>query len=197
MERNVDYEIEQFWFGFKTSMINFYKSKLFARPIQNWCDHLNMLQTSKQYEEIENCITKYISLFAMDLMRVDSGYNIGILSTNIKRWDKISIKYKIFSSRSSYNKGCNLITTLLDIYTIFSNKNKLDKDIFDQLELFIFFGDFRALIQYAKDSETPSVIDKLLKYDSSIFEQVKEVLWLDCSMKYPISAQKIFRHLNI
>ena len=133
----------------------------------------------------------------MDLMRVDSGYNIGILNTNIKRWDKISNRYKIFSSRTSYNKGCNLITTLLDIYTILSNKNKLDKEIFDQLELFIFFGDFRVLIQYAKDSETPSVIDKLLKYDASIFDQVKEVLWLDDSIKYPISAQKIFRHINM
>jgi len=197
MEQNVDYEIEQFWLGFKTSMINFYNDKLFTRPIQRWCDHLNILQASRQYEEIENCITKYISLFAMDLMRVDSGYNIGILNTNIKRWDKISKRYKIFSSRTSYNKGCNLITTLLDIYTILSNKNKLDKEIFDQLELFIFFGDFRVLIQYAKDSETPSVIDKLLKYDASIFDQVKEVLWLDDSIKYPISAQKIFRHINM
>ena len=197
MEKNVDYEIEQFWFGFKDSMINFYKDKLFTRPIKKWCDHLNTLQSLKHYEEIEHCITKYISLFAMDLMRVDSGYNIGILSTNIKRWDKISNKFKIFSSRTSYNKGCNLITTLLDIYMILSNKDKLDKNIFDQLELFIFFGDFRALIQYAKDSETPSVIDKLLKYDASIFDQVKEVLWLDDSMKYPISAAKIFRHINM
>ena len=122
--KNVDYEIEQFWFGLKTSMNNFYKDQNVNRPIKSWSDNLNYLQSKKQYEEIEHCITKYISLYALDLMRIDNGYNISILNTNIKRWDKISEKYKIFSSRKSYNKGCNLITTLLDIYKIISSKKK-------------------------------------------------------------------------
>ena len=29
--KNVDYDIEQFWFGFKTSMINFYKTQNISR----------------------------------------------------------------------------------------------------------------------------------------------------------------------
>ena len=197
MELNVDYEIEHFWLGFKSSMINFYKNKQLKRPIQLWSDHLNSLQEAKLYDEIENCITKYISLYAIDLMRVDDGYNIGILNTNIKRWDKISSKYKITSNKKNINKGCNLITTLFDIYIVLSNKKKVDRNIFDQLELFIFFGNFRGLIEFARDYEVPSIIDKLLKYDASIFEQVKEILWLDDSIKYPISAQKIFRHINL
>ena len=197
MELNVDYEIEHFWLGLKSSMINFYKNKNLNRPIQLWSNHLNSLQEAKLYDEIENCITKYISLYAIDLMRVDNGYNIGILNTNIKRWDKISVKYKITSNKKNINKGCNLITTLFDIYTVLSNKKKLDRNIFDQLELFIFFGDFRGLIEFARDNEVPSIIDKLLKYDASIFEQIKEVLWLDESIKYPISAKKIFKHIEL
>ena len=197
MTQNVDHDIEQFWLGFKTSMKNFYKGRDINRPIDSWSTNLNALQSLKQYESIESCITKYISLYAIDLMRNDNFYAIGILNSNIKRWDKISNKYKIFDGRDKTNKGCNLITTLLSIYTILKDKDKMDKQIFDQLELFIFFGDFREIIQYARDVELPSIIDKLLKFDPKIFNQVKEVFWLDESMKYPISAMKIFRHLDI
>ena len=126
-------------------------------------------------------------------MRIDSGYNIGILNTNIKRWDKISSKYKFFSSRESYNKGCNLITTLLDIYTLLAIKDKIDRSIFNQVELFIIFGDFTDLIKFSRNKDIPSIIDKLLKYDANIFNQVKEIFQLEDSIKYPISAQKIFQ----
>ena len=194
--KNVDYDIEQFWIGFKTSMNNFYNGQNIKRPIKFWSDHLNSLQFEKKYEEIEHCITKYISLYALDLIRTDSGYNIGILNTNIKRWDKISNKYKIFSSRESYNKGCNLITTLLDIYTLLSSKNKIDKSIFSQVELFIIFGDFKDLILFAKNNDMPSIIDKLIKYDPNIFQQVKIILNLDDSIKYPISGGKLFKLLQ-
>jgi hypothetical protein len=195
-KKNVDYEIEQFWFGFKTSMINFYNNRTLERPIISWSNHLNSLQAEKKYEEIEHCITKYISLYALDLMRIECSYNLGILNTNIKRWDKISNKYKIFSSRLSYNKGCNLITTLLDIYSLLENKDKIDRTIFNQVELLIIFGDFTDLIKYSRYNNIPSIIDKLLKYDANIFKQVKKVLKIDESIKYPISAYKLFKHLD-
>lgn len=192
-----DYEIEEFWYGFKNSMNNFYKDQVVNRPIKSWSDNLNYLQSIKEYEKIEQCITKYISLYALDLMRIDNGYNISILNTNIKRWDKISEKYKIFSSRKSYNKGCNLITTLLDIYKILSSKKKIDRKIFDEVELYIIFEDFRDLLKFSKQHEIPSIIDKLLNYDPSIFSQVKEIFELDDSIVYPISSSKIFKIKNI
>jgi len=193
IKQNVDHDIEQFWLGFKTSITNFYKkNKIINRPIDAWSNNLNKLQSIQMYEEIESCITKYISLFSIDLMRTNSNYDINILNTNIKRWDKISNKYKIFDGREKTNKGCNLITTLLDIYTLLINKHKLDKYIFDQLELFIFFNDFSYLIQYAKDNKLPSIIDKLLSFDKNIFNQIKEVYSLDDSIKYPISGLKLF-----
>ena len=198
MDKNVDYEIEQFWLGFKGSMNNFYqKYTQINRPIQKWSDHLNMLQNRKDYESIEESIVKYISLYSIDLMRTHNAYYIGILNTNIKRWDKICNKSKIFVTRSSYNNGCNLIITLLDIYSILADKNKVDHTIFDELELFIFFHDFRSLIIYARDQKIPSIIDKLLKYSESIFYQVKDLYQLDDKMTYPISAHKIFKSMNI
>ena len=196
MEQNVDYEIETFWLGFKDSMINFYKNTIIKRPISEWSNYLNKLQSEKKYEMIEHCITKYISLYAMDLMRANHFYSINILNSNIKRWDKISKKYKIFDEKTN-NKGCNLIITLLSIYTLLHEKNKLNRSVFDQLELFIFFNDFRELILFARENDMPSIIDKLLKYDSNIFEQIKEVLWIDDRIKYPISGLKLFKHLNL
>ena len=38
---------------------------------------------NKEYEEIESCITKYSSLYAIHLMRADDRYNIGMLNINI------------------------------------------------------------------------------------------------------------------
>ena len=196
MVQNVDYDIEQFWLGFKTSMFNFYRNRDIKRPINIWSDNLNALQSLKEYESIEVNITKYISLYAIDLMRANDFYSIGILNTNIKRWDKISKKYKIFDGREKTNEGCNLITTLLSIFTLLTEKNKMDLLIFDQLELFLFFKDFKYLIKYSKEQDIPSIIDKLLKFDQSIFIQVTEVFNLDESIKYPISASKLFNILN-
>ena len=196
--QNVDYEIEQFWLGFKGSMNNFYqKHTQINRPIQKWSDHLNMLQKLQNYEGIEESIVKYISLYSIDLMRTHNSYYIGILNTNIKRWDKICNKYKIFVKRNNYNNGCNLIITLLDIYFILILKKKIEPSIFDELELFIFFHDFRSLIIYARDQKIPSIIDKLLKYNESIFYQVKELYQLDDKITYPISSRKLFKLMNI
>ena len=198
MDKNVDYEIEQFWLGFKVSMNNFYKNyKNINRPIQQWSDYLNILQKKQDYENIEECIVKYISLYSIDLMRTHDEYHMHILNTNIKRWDKICNKSKIFVKRSNYNNGCNLIITLLDIYTILANKKKVCREIFDELELFIFFHDFRSLIVYARDQKIPSIIDKLLKYNEAIFFQIKDIYKLDDSVNFPISAHKIFKSMNI
>ena len=87
-----DFEIEEFWLGFKKSMINFYEDNN-IRPIQYWSNNLNNFQSKKMYNNIEDCIKKYISLYAIDVLKVSNSYNIGILHSNIKRWNRISKKY--------------------------------------------------------------------------------------------------------
>ena len=52
----------------------------------------------------------------------------------------------------------------------------MDKFIFDQLELFIFFGDFRFNNSVSINNDLPSLIDRLLKFDPKLFSQVKDVL---------------------
>lgn len=190
----IDHEIEIFWINLKISMMNFYNqsSIIVSRPIDNWSNYLNQLQKENKYTNIEESIIKYISLYAIDLMRAHDTYNINILHTNIKRWDKICLKYKIFDDKNM-NKGCNLIFVLFDIYYLLMNKKLLHKELFDDLELFLLFGDFRTLIEYSYFTKSISIIDKLLKYDSSIFNQIKDIYNIDDSVNNSISGRKLFK----
>ncbi len=74
-------------------MSNFYSQNHinnFNRPITFWSNKLNELQKNKQYNLIEKNIRDYMSLYAIDLLRTFSLYHMGILITNIKRWNNIS-----------------------------------------------------------------------------------------------------------
>lgn len=188
----VDHDIEKFWLNFKKSLYNFYDNINLNRPIDDWSCYLNKLQSQKAYLEIEQCIIKYISLFAIDLMRLHDSYNINILNTNIKRWDKISNKHKIFNKVENINSACNLIFVLFDIYVLLMEKDKLVKTMFDDLELFLFFKDFRILIEYSIDNISPSIIDKLLFYDKNILDQIIDIYKLE-NVSYPISAKKLLK----
>ena len=189
----VDHEIEQFWLTFKCSLHNFYNFSTvkFTRPIEKWCVHLNNLQKIQEYGKIEEAIIKYISLYAIDLMRVHDTDNMNILASNIKRWDVISRKYKIFSCTE--NEACNIIFVLTDIYITLMTKGKLNHELFDDLELFIFFNDFRTLIEFSIDHNTPSILEKLLKYNPFIFKQIQARYNLSKCIKPTISGNKLFK----
>jgi hypothetical protein len=195
--KQIDYDIEQFWLGLKRSMVNFYNkhNTLINRPLDKWSSYLNNLQSQKKYLEIEKYIIYYLSLYGNDLLRYNAHYDLNILYTNIRRWDKISIKYKIYNITNS--KYINVTFLLIDIYMLLVRNNNIDKTIFDELELFIEFNDFRNLISFSIKENYPSIIDKLLKYDNSLFEQVREIMNFDDKIKYPISAKKLFKICNI
>ena len=87
-----DYSIEEFWYGFKNSMYNFYTvTHIPPRNIARWSENLNMLKVAKNYDQIENNIRNYMSLYALDVMKYEknSGHHGNILNTNIKRWNNI------------------------------------------------------------------------------------------------------------
>ena len=165
--------------------------------IEKWSDFLNKCQQNKEYTKIEEYIVYYISLYSNDLMRLKDDYAISILHTNIKRWDKISTKYKIYSSKD--NKFINLSFLLLEFYACFLKYSKDDsfKFIFDEIEMYMLFNDFRNIIDFAHKNNFCFVLDKLLNYDSRLFSQVKETLGIHSeTVTYPISAKKLFKLLN-
>ncbi len=162
MENKPDYFIEEFWYSFKGSMKNFYRNKTLQRPIDLWSSQLNILQKKEKYGKIENKIRNYISLYAIDLMRDMDNYQMGILITNIKRWNKISNNYNFSDSESEYH---NIIFLLVDIYkTLMYKIDDKMKNIFLQVELIIINRDFTQLIIYAIENNKPSILEKISKF---------------------------------
>jgi hypothetical protein len=207
IDRNIkpiDYEIEQFWLGLKKSMMNFYDGYYkvsnisIKRPIDKWSNELNLLQKEQKYDEIESSIIKKITLYAMDLLRYNDSYNIRILTSNIRRWDNISRKYKFYerfyNGKNTELKPCNIVFILVDIYNLLKKKNVDNAGLFDDIEIYILFKDFRYLIKFCIDNRIHSVIDKLLNYDTSIYPQILDCLNLSIQ-DYPnlISSKKLIK----
>lgn len=164
-----DHDIEQFWLSFKKSMDNFYsvsEHRILRRPIEKWSDCLNGFQAEKKYGDIEEHIKEYISLYAMDLLRVGNSYYIDILATNIKRWNKIAGKYDgNFEVSDEYY---NCVFMLLDVWYSLVNGRTDDmvvRDLFSNYELCILDHDYSVFINYAMTYEKVGLLDKLLKYD--------------------------------
>ena len=185
-----DYYIEQFWLGLKDSMINFYDKKITKRPIIKWSNNLNKLQKEEQYEEIEKNIRNYISLYGIDLMRHKDFYHLGILKTNIKRWNNISNHYGF--NKEETKKYYNIIFFLIDIYEkLYKNLSEDDFTEFStEIELLIIYEDFSSLIDICIKYKLESIIDKLSNY--------VDVLKLlntkyNLKLKYNISGRKLFK----
>jgi len=202
-----DHEIEQFWLSYKQSMFNFYNSSVrkeqyieniktrLHRPINQWCDYLNGLQLIQKYDEIEENIHNYMSLYAIDLMRSNDSYHCRILATNIKRWNKISNKYKI-SAETDNNKYHNLVFALLDIYTSLIDSHINAYDVFSQIELFLLYSDFSSLIRLAIGYNKSSILDKLFNYNPDIYRQIEVVYGAEEGSFKNMSGLKIIKKLN-
>lgn len=154
-----DYHIELFWYGFKTSMYNFYRTYCMNYThIQEWSNHLNRLKHNKQYDHIEQYIRDYMSHYAFELAKQPkSNYYDKILISNIKRWDKISHMYK-FKSCQKYNK----IILLFYIY----NEIKQDSDIIDfniirNIDYTNETNDFDSMIHYAVLMNKSKILEKM------------------------------------
>lgn len=189
-----DHDIEQFWIMYKRSMYNFYsKYSEIKRPIELWCSNLNGLQLIRQYDEIEENIYNYISLYAIDLMRMNDRYHTNILVSNIKRWNKLSKEYKISERHNKYH---NIVFVLLDIFQ--SVPSDIDtRDIFSQIELLLLYKDFRELIRVSIENKKVGILEKLLKYDKDIYKQVEKLYNLGAGTLYNLSAKKIINSYYI
>lgn len=199
---NPDYYIEEFWLSFKTSMLNFYNqytTTYNSRPIVFWSNTLNKLQKNKDYQSIETNIRDYMSLYAIDLLRYNAHYHIGILISNIKRWNIISNRRFDMCDV----KYINIVFLLLDIYNILTNKcSTSDKEteiLFSMVEIYIIHEDFKIFIDYAINNNKPSIIDKINEYENqnnnnNSIKYIETTYNIKLSPK--MSAKKIFNHIN-
>lgn len=162
---DVDYHIEDFWYGFKKSMINFYnKYKIEKEHVKLWSDKLNKLKLNKEYNFIEDSIRKYIILYALDVMKNEDYCDFehsNILFANIKRWDKLSHKYNLCKEEKD-----RIVITLY--YTYYCIKKKKDESLDEILELFddidsLILSDFVELLSLSLELEQGNVIDSIVK----------------------------------
>lgn len=154
-----DYQIELFWYGFKESMINFYKTyDISSTHINEWSTKLNYLKQNKKYNDIESNIRYYMSQYAFQLAKqINSNYYDQILISNIKRWNKISNYYK-FKTSDKYNK----IILLFYIY----NEIKQDIEsnyfhIINSIDYTNVSNDFDSIIYYAIKFNKSKILEKL------------------------------------
>ena len=195
--KNPDADIEEFWLYFKQSMINFYEKNVnFDRPINYWSDILNKFQKNQNYEKIEEHIQKYISLYAIDLLRTNSNYDIQILITNISRWNKLTFKYAFSVKEKTYS---NFIFVLVDIYkTLMRNLHKTHyekkvKQIFSQFDLMLLYQDQSPLILFAIEYNKPNILDKLFEFDKQIYEHLLEEYKIDLTKNTIVKGDKLIK----
>jgi hypothetical protein len=200
---NPDYHIEQYWLSFKTSMHNFYNiTKCSPRPINYWSEYLNELQKKRDYHNIEINIRDYISLYAIDLLRNNSEYHIGILKTNIKRWNIISTNRFEFCD----SKYINIVFLLLDLYDLLikCNHNHEIEILYSMVEIYIIREDFKTFIDYAIKYNRPGIIDKIMKYEEEHNKNTikpDSIIYIEntynVELNPKMSGKKIFSKLNL
>jgi hypothetical protein len=133
-----DYYIEQFWLGFKQSMIN--SNTINNNIIICWSAELNKLKQLKQYNDIEFNIRNYMTIYAFSIMENNIIYHAHILDTNIKRWNNISNLFNFI--QSNYHNNLFVIFSLyleLNNLKLFKNvENMLETNNYDDIIIFAF-----------------------------------------------------------
>ena len=173
-----DYQIELFWYGFKTSMLNFFCAyKLSYNQINEWSETLNNFKKNKNYDEIECCIRDYMSQYAIQLARQKtSNYHDQIFISNIKRWDKISNKYK-FTTSEKYNKIIMIFYICNDIKNDIKNDKETNSfHIIKNIDYINSTNDFTSIIQYATSHNKSKILERLRSipgYD--IIDDIKQL----------------------
>lgn len=173
-----DFHIEEFWYGFKQSMINFYVS--IGQPydmVTRLSHQLNELKRLKKYDEIELNIRECMSIYSFSLAKYTKTiYYDEILLTNIKRWNKISNRFN-FNQSKEHNK----------IFLIFLIYFELKKDTnaheflsnLDPIDELIKMNNFSEIIIFAVQNDKTKILELLKELPN--FD-----LFLELNKIYPV-----------
>lgn len=159
-----DRDIELYWYGFKNTVINFYKKRLIKDDLDlyNICLLLNSLQKNKDYENIEANICNFIFRVCHKyIIHSADTYDCSLLNTQIKRWNRLSKKYSTFHEKDIYqnNKYC----VLFSIYYKYLQYNKVNLKIIEFFRESIEYNDntLNILIDLSIENNYPYFLDKL------------------------------------
>lgn len=173
-----DYYIEEFWYNFKQSMINFYCTvNKNYNHIKLWSQQLNQYKSNKEYNNIEHSIRDYMTHYSFDLIRYSHNiYYDEIFITNIKRWNKISSMFD-FNRSEKHNRVVLFFMILLEIK---KKSNSLDSLNFrNSLEPFedtIMSSNFDSIINYAIENRKSKILDRLKEIPKyNLLENIKRL----------------------
>ncbi len=121
-----DKHIEEVWYGLKTAIQNTYSGTNIPIPIdlEDVSSHLNILQSNQNYQEIEKQIVITIGQICRFYVEHRmSVYNCHILDVQIKRWNKVTEKYKFFEKQDIRNVIENCVFFYI-YFKVFENYKK-------------------------------------------------------------------------
>jgi hypothetical protein len=162
-----DKETEHFWLNFKHGLVNNIQLKNYEiidlDLLNQWSQILNELKKKQDYSKIENEIYHYLIIIAWKHLINYDQYYYSILTTNIKRWNRIaSLENQINVSTSwcpNTVHSKSLIGYLIEIGNFISKKtNKKYRD--DILSIFNSYD----LDLNSSYKEQLSILDEILIY---------------------------------
>jgi hypothetical protein len=189
-----DFHIEQFWLGFKQSILNY--SKNYKDIVKEWSDNLNKLQIEKKYSEIEDNIRNYITYYASILIKTSLGtYHEQLLLTNIKRWNTISETYNFIIS-NKYNKVLIMFMIYLDIKEKAlkdSGYNRIFAETIENIINMDDYNDFSFIINYSLENNKSKLLDLLNKIPNyNIYDTIR-ILYPKLIFRDNIKYNKLFQ----
>lgn len=167
---NNDNDMKQFWHEAAHSMMsNFYRrynTSILERPILNWTKHIETLSQSRP-EDLQETIQDYLTLFSIDVLRRQCTYTMGILGSNLKRWNQL------FQT----NNNNNIMFFLVELCQIFVKGGATEQDlwVFSDVEVFLLAKTkhWAALVDYAIAHRKQGALDKMRVF----FEQRHQCLF--------------------
>tara|TARA_B100001741_G_C16454905_1_gene552220 strand:+ start:49 stop:669 length:621 start_codon:yes stop_codon:yes gene_type:complete len=160
-----DKHIEEVWYGIKTAIQNTYIGTNIPIPIdlENISSHLNTLQSQKNYQEIEKQIVITIGQICRFYVEHRmSVYNCHILDVQIKRWNKVTEKYKFFEKQDIRNVIENCVFFYI-YYKIFENYKKYTAlvELFNNTDS---IPKINKIIDISVKYNYPTILDKANNY---------------------------------
>tara|TARA_B110000902_G_C14141848_1_gene526073 strand:+ start:293 stop:904 length:612 start_codon:yes stop_codon:yes gene_type:complete len=164
-EEPPDKYIEEVWMGIKNAVVNTFNQQQIEQPVDLnlVSEKLNLLQKEKDYHMIEKTILITISDICRNFIIHRIGaYNCHILDVQIKRWNKVTNKYRFFDKHDIRYVLENCILFYI-YYKVIDNPGKYDSllNMFNSNKLIPTIED---IIDVSVSHNYPIILDKCNNY---------------------------------